>query len=152
MLPPGHPGYNASVTKISADMRALRHAAWTRAGGRCEITGYPLGDPDGDWALHHRRKKGMGGTNRSDVHTLPNVLALTHRVHNLGRPSVHLDVLWATDRGYLLPFWVEHPHLEPVLVLGRFWMLLPEAGSYQPWSTQADALRSGGTQRPEGIR
>lgn len=121
-------------------MRALRHAAWTRARGRCEITGVSLGDPDGNWALHHRRKKGMGGTNRPDVHTLPNVLALTHRVHNLGRPSVHLDVTWATERGYLLPFWVDHPHTEPVLLLGRFWTLLLESGDYRPWRAEPHAV------------
>jgi hypothetical protein len=131
MLPRDRPGYNTRVTKISADLKSLRHAAYARARGRCEITGAILpGGPDGDWALHHRRLKGMGGTNRADTHTLPNVLALTHRVHNLARPSVHLDPAWAKPRGYLLSTSTAHPGLHPVLLHGRLWVVLGMDGDY----------------------
>jgi len=118
------------VTKIQADLRALRHAAYQRAGGRCEITGQILpGGPDGEWALHHRRLKGMGGTNRPATHTLPNVLALTHEIHNLATRSVHLDPAWSRPRGYLLRQ-DQIPRLEPILLLGARPVLLDLTGHY----------------------
>lgn len=72
----------------------------------------------------------MGGTSRPDVHTLPNVLALTHRAHNLGRPSAHLDPTWARARGYLVSASVDHPGLVPVLLHGRTLVILGEDGDY----------------------
>lgn len=139
------------MTKIQADMGALRFAAWTRAGGRCEITGMILpGGPDGEWALHHRRKKGMGGTNKPDTHTLQNVLACTHRAHNLGRPSVHLDVNWARDRGYLL-HWTDCPRTEPVWLLRRTWVLLTPDGRYLPVARERPAVLAAGGAFTGGI-
>lgn len=111
-------------------MKALRAAAYERARGRCEITGLILpGGPDGEWALHHRRLKGMGGTNKPDTHTLPNLMALTHQAHNLGRPSAHLDVTWARERGYLVS---QHkdPRLVPILLYGRIEVTLGLDGEY----------------------
>lgn len=69
----------------------------------------------------------MGGTNRLDTHTLPNVLALTHEAHNLRRPSAHLTPAWSYERGYLVP---DHdvPRLVPVWLFGRRWTLLDERG------------------------
>lgn len=118
------------MTKISADMAALRAAAYARARGRCEITGTILpGGPDGDWALHHRRLKGMGGTNKVDTHTLPNVMALSHVAHNLGRPSAHLDVAWARECGYLVSQHAD-PRLVPILLHGRIRVTLGLDGEY----------------------
>lgn len=73
----------------------------------------------------------MGGTNRPDVHTLPNLMALTHAAHNLTRPAVHLDVAWALDRGYLLTS-SALPRLEPVWLRERAWVLLTADGGYLP--------------------
>jgi hypothetical protein len=106
----------------------IREALYERARGRCEISGLPLGD---SWAAHHRRKKGSGGTRLPDVHSLPNLLALSHQAHNLRRPSAHLDPAWAAARGYMIPWW-EVPRLAPVWLLGRRWVLLTEAGAYLP--------------------
>jgi hypothetical protein len=133
------------MTRVSADLKALRHAAYTRSGGRCEITGAILpGGPDGGWALHHRRRKGMGGTNRPDTHTLPNVLALTHEAHNLRRPSAHLDVAWSRERGYLLADWA-WPRLEPVWLFGRLWVLLTEHGYRRIRHDPPAGWRAGGS-------
>jgi hypothetical protein len=104
----------------------IREALYERAGGRCEISGRPLGD---SWAAHHRRKRGSGGTRKPDVHTLPNLLALCHEAHNLGRPSAHLDPAWAAERGFMIPEW-EVPRLTPVKILCRKWVLLTSAGGY----------------------
>lgn len=118
------------MTRVAADLKALRHAAYERSGGRCEITGTILpGGPDGEWAIHHRRPKAMGGTNRADTHTLPNVLALTHTIHNLATHSVHLDPAWAKPLGYLLRQ-DQIPRLAPVLLYGRWWGLLGIHGEY----------------------
>jgi hypothetical protein len=114
------------MSKISYDAGKLRAQVYERAQGRCEITGMPLGE---SWALHHRRQRGMGGTARADTHTLSNVMALTHHIHNLGTPSVHLAVAWAYARGYLLAG-NSVPRLEPVWLLGRQWALLSDEGAY----------------------
>lgn len=118
----------------------LRGAAWDRAGGRCEITGVWLGERDSDeWALHHRRVKGMGGSSRDDTHVLSNVLALSHAAHNLGpRPAVHLDVAWARERGYLVGQH-QHPRLVPVLLRGRARVLLTDDGGYVPLARRGPA-------------
>jgi hypothetical protein len=110
------------------DWRSIREKLHERAGGRCEISGIPLGD---SWAVHHRRKKGMGGTALPDVHALPNLLALSHQAHNLRRPSAHLDVAWAEARGFTLPAW-SIPRLTPVYLLCRKWVLLTATGDYFP--------------------
>jgi hypothetical protein len=118
------------MTRIAADLNDLRHRAYQRARGRCEITGVTLpGGPDGPWALHHRRPKQMGGTNKPATHTLPNVLAITHEIHNLATRSVHLDPEWARPRGYLLR---QHqiPRLVPVLIGGHQWAILGLDGAY----------------------
>lgn len=110
-----------------------RRAAWERARGRCEVSGWPLGEAYGDdWECHHRRNKGMGGTSRADVDALSNLLALHPRVHNGGPQSVHGRRLWSQARGYLLPKDVEHPGMWPVWLLGRRWVLLGDDGLYHP--------------------
>lgn len=114
------------MAKLGYDAGALRDQAYQRAHGRCEITGAPLGD---NWALHHRRPRGAGGTRRPDTHVASNVLALTHAVHNLATRSVHLDLAWSRPRGYLLGQW-QVPRLEPVWLLGRRWVLLLDNGDY----------------------
>lgn len=82
----------------------LRQQVLARCNGYCESCGATLPD---NFALHHRKLRSQGG---KDV--LSNLLALHHECHNLGRPSAHLDVAWATERGLLVPSWsesVSHP-------------------------------------------
>ena len=111
---------------IKANWNLLRPALLERAGGRCEVTGEPLGD---SWACHHRRKRGMGGTTLADTHSLPNLMAVTHRIHNLGTPSIHLRPAWAIEQGYLLPWWCD-PLDEPILLHGRRRVWLTADGHY----------------------
>lgn len=123
-------------------MRALRRAAYDRAGGLCEVSGLSLGDLDGGWDLHHRRNKGMGGTLRPDTDTLPNLLAVLSEVHNSaginsgrGWPrdlSVHGSRAWSSPRGYLVPKHVDHPGRRPVLLHGVRWVWLTDEGGYRP--------------------
>jgi hypothetical protein len=116
-------------------MRALRSAAHARAGGRCEVSGYPLG---AIWDLHHRRNKGMGGTRRADTDTLANVLCLRPEVHNSAGlasggwrgPSVHGSRSWSEPLGYLLPKNAEDLSLWPVRLHGLRWVLLGVSGGY----------------------
>jgi hypothetical protein len=118
------------MTRAKVNMGTLRHAAYNRARGCCEISGRPLGHVDGGWELHHRRNKGMGGTSRDDTDTLPNVLALHPDVHNGGPDSVHGRRRWSEERGYLIPKDVDDPWLWPVWLLGREWVLLTASGAY----------------------
>lgn len=127
------------MAKLGYDAEALRDQVFERAAGRCEITGVPLGD---NWALHHRRPRGAGGTRRLDTHVLSNVLALTHAVHNLATRSVHLDLAWSKPRGYLLGQW-QIPRLEPVWLLERRWVLLLNSGNYLEIKMAPPANRGG---------
>lgn len=130
MLPPITGGHKEGAG-VGHDMETLRAAAYQRAQGHCEITGLPLGE---SWALHHRRVRGMGGSRRADTNTLPNVLAITHEVHNLrslpGHPAVHLDVAWARQHGYLISQAAD-PQKAPVEIAGQGWTLLTCDGGYQ---------------------
>lgn len=109
-------------------MKALREAAYQRAGGRCEVSGIPL-DID-TFDLHHRRPKGMGGTLRPDTDTLGNVLALHPDVHNGGPSSVHGRRGWSEERGYLLPQREALAARWPVWLHGQRWVILGAAGGY----------------------
>lgn len=104
----------------------LREQVLERCQGYCESCGVTLPE---NFALHHRKLKSRGG---KDV--LSNLIALHHECHNLGRPSAHLDVAWATERGLLVPSWessVSYPLTLPdgakVLLLDNGGMeILPE--------------------------
>lgn len=111
-------------------MSALRNAAYERAGGLSEVSGLPL-PPDG-FELHHRRNKGMGGTSRTDTDTLPNVLVMLPREHNMHLDSVHDRPTWARSCGYLLGKDVARPAAWPVLLAGARWVLLGDDGLYHP--------------------
>lgn len=108
-------------------MRELRRAAYDREGGRCLVSGQPLGDRDGDtWHLHHRRPKSMGGTRRANEDTLPNVIAVM--------PSAHREIHAHPDRsrplGWLLPHTEEEPGRIP-LRTWRGWRFLTDDGGYR---------------------
>jgi hypothetical protein len=117
-----------SDVTVTANWSIIRDRLLVRCAGRCEVSGLPLGE---SWAVHHRRKKGMGGTSLPDVHSLSNLMAVRHELHNLGRPSIHLDVAWSEIRGYLVPWWGS-PRLEPVWLFSRQWAFLLPNGSYRP--------------------
>lgn len=108
--------------------RDLRRAAWEREGGRCAVSGQPLGDQDGQtWHLHHRRPKGMGGTSRADEDTLPNVIAVTPAAHR----GIHAYPARSMPRGLLLSKAQPDPAACPVR-LWRGWVFLAVEGGYLP--------------------
>lgn len=121
-------------------MRELRRAAYEREGGLCAVTGIALGDPDGDrWNLHHRLAGEMGGTSRLDRDRLCNVVAVLAEAHNFGSPrlpvdgklgrSIHTDPAWSRGRGLLLSATRgDDPERMPVLMYGRGWVFLDDAG------------------------
>lgn len=116
-------------------MRDLRRAAYEREGGRCFVTGVPLGDVDGGtWEMHHRLAGQMGGTTL-DRDTLPNVIALHRHVHNLGgsgRLSVHGSPAWSRPRGWLLSAARRQvPARVPALHHELGWVFLLEQGGYE---------------------
>lgn len=107
-----------------------RPMLWERCSGRCEVTGQQLDYETFD--MHHRRNKGMGGTDRDNVDSPANLLALAPHIHNGGPHSVHGSRLWAELYGYLVPKHVADPGMWPVKLLGRRWVLLTESGGYAP--------------------
>ncbi len=111
-------------------MAIRRQQLWRRCGGRCEVSGVPLDFETFD--AHHRRPKGMGGTDRPDRDDIENLLALDPAVHNGGPNSVHQNPRWSRPRGYLVSKHVEHPGMVPVLIGGRNWMLLGHDGQRYP--------------------
>lgn len=115
---------------MASAWQKTRAQLWERSHGRCEITGVPLDFET--FEAHHRRPKGMGGTDREDRDWLSNALALTPAIHNGGPQSVHGDPLWARPRGYLVHKNTPWASMVPVLYRGRFWFML------------GDDLRDGG--------
>lgn len=100
----------------------LREQLWERSHGLCEVSGVRLDYEAFD--AHHRRPKGMGGTDREDKDWLSNLLATDPAVHNGGPQSVHGRPTWSRPRGYLLPKNVPWAGMVPVLYRGRFWFML----------------------------
>lgn len=125
-------------------MADLRRAAWEREGGRCAVTGLPLGEPEsGRWNLHHRLAGQMGGTTRLDRDVLSNVIAVLAEAHNFGSPwlpvagvygrSIHTDPAWSRANGLLLSAGRgDEPAAVPVLMAGRGWVFLDDGGGCTP--------------------
>ncbi len=60
--------------------KAVLELAAQRANGKCEI----CGDPP-DWrglAPHHKKHKGMGGSNNPAIHSLDNLIFLCAKCHS----------------------------------------------------------------------
>lgn len=108
----------------------IREQLWTRSGGLCEVSGRPL-DPE-TFDAHHRRNKGMGGTDRTDTDSLSNLLALDPVIHNGGPQSVHGRRGWSEERGYLIPKDTMLAVGVPVLLRGRWWVYLLSNGECRP--------------------
>lgn len=108
----------------------LRTRLYERSRGYCEVSGRLL-DP-ATFSAHHRRNKGMGGTSRADRDALWNLLALDPATHNAaprGARSVHGSPEWSMPCGYLL-YQHQDPLLEPILLMGKRWVLLGETTEY----------------------
>jgi len=116
-----------------------RHKLFERCKGYCEITGQPL-DLD-TFDCHHRRPKGMGGTDRPDRDWLSNLIAITPAIHNGGPRSVHGDPLWSRPRGYLLHKHVKWASLVPFYLRQRQWVMLGDNGEYYPSPPGLQILR-----------
>lgn len=109
----------------------VRTLVLIRCGGRCEITGDRL--RGGQWSVHHRRARGMGGTDRPDVHSLANLLAVTGD----GTRGVHGWVESHRDAARAMGWLVDHSGPEPdavplVLYSGRRVLLDPVNALYLP--------------------
>lgn len=110
------------------DWAKIREQLFERSDGRCEVSGWALDFDTFD--VHHRRNRGMGGTDRPDVHDADNLLALNPVVHNGGPQSVHERRAWSEQRGYLIPKHLDHPGMVSVLLFGRRWVFLGKDGQY----------------------
>lgn len=88
------------------DWRLLRHLLAIRSGHACEICGVALG-PGREGTVHHRQPRGMGGTLRTGVNSLANLMLLcggqlggVTGCHGL---RVEHDRSHARDMGWLVP-------------------------------------------------
>lgn len=106
-----------------------------RSGGLCELCGQARGDHH-----HHRRPRAAGGSRRSDTNGAANLIALCAHCH-LHRVESHRA--WALVHGWLLQ---QHqvPARTPVLLAGRGWVRLDDAGGTEQYPDDSDA---GGTTR-----
>lgn len=108
-------------------LRDLRRAAYDREGGRCIVSGQPLGDRDSsDWHLHHRRPFGMGSTRRDDQNALPNVIAVAASAHR----QIHAHPDRSRPLGLLLTKTEPNPAAVPVKTW-RGWRFLTADGGYR---------------------
>lgn len=81
--------------------------------------------------MHHRAPGGMGGT-PFDRDTLPNVIALRPRCHNLAPGSVHGNPTWSMPLGLLLPARERAPETRSVRHWSAGWVWLTPDGAYLP--------------------
>jgi hypothetical protein len=105
------------VDSAEVDWEQVLHALVVRSGQRCEARtpdcfGTRLGKSGGDGyladvsrrrvSIHHRRPRGMGGTDRPDVHSLANLMLVcgTGTVGCHGFLESHRTI--AEARGYLV--------------------------------------------------
>lgn len=113
---------------MSVTWGQIREQLWDRCGGYCEVSGLPL-DPE-TFDAHHRRNKGMGGTDRPDKNWLTNLLALDPAIHNGGPQSVHGRRAWSEERGFLVPKHVTWAGSWPVKIRDRSWVMLGMGARY----------------------
>jgi hypothetical protein len=104
-----------------------RPQLWQRCQGLCEVSGQPIQYDEFD--MHHRRRKGMGGTSRPDRDSIENLLAVHSDVHHI---AVHGQPRWAMPRGYLISTNADWPGGYPVWLRGQCWVLLGADGNYWP--------------------
>lgn len=127
------------------DWAMVLHLLVVRSGQRCEArTPWCFGDRQGKSgpggylhdvargrvSIHHRRPRGMGGTDRPDTHSLPNLMLLcgSGTIGCHGFIESHRTV--ALARGYLLPKEGprSRPAHEPVVLPGGQRVLLDPYG------------------------
>ena len=107
--------------KFSQKTRDLIHH---RAKGKCEKCGIPL--PGGLAQIHHRRPRGMGGTNRKETASAANGLYVHLKCHM----DIESNRTAALDNGWLVPQ-VAEPKDVPVKLWNGWFLLTPE-GSIDP--------------------
>jgi hypothetical protein len=117
-------------TLTGPEWDVVRALLLLRCGGRCEVTGDAL--HTGRWSVHHRRPRGMGGTDRPDVHSLANLLAVTGD----GTRGVHGWIESNRDDARALGWLVDRTAVRDVtdtpvvLYSGRRVLLAPTQGAY----------------------
>lgn len=94
-----------------------------RCGGRCEVCAARVLVPN----YHHRRPRGMGGTNRRESGNPANCLYLHPKCHE----QVERDRARALGNGWLVRQ-ADDPAAVPVLWQGQ-WVLLAEDGTVAPY-------------------
>jgi 5-methylcytosine-specific restriction protein A len=107
----------AKQTGFSNEVRALVRA---RADGFCERCGLKRATE-----FHHRRPRGMGGTNRDDTNTASGCLHLCHDCHT----DIESERTAAINQGWLVA--QNHPPADiPVYYRGA-WVYLDDVGGMQ---------------------
>lgn len=113
-------------------MRDLRFQVYERAQGHCDVTGRMLpGGPEGQWEMHHRRPKGMGGTSLPHKDCTCNLIAVLSHVHNMDPASIHGWPTRARDHGWLLRKHIEDPGLCPIWWRNERWVMLLHDGTLE---------------------
>lgn len=110
----------------------VRSLVLLRCGGRCEVTGERL--RAGQWSIHHRMPRGMGGTDRPDINGLANLVAVTGDGTRGVHGWIESNRALARDLGWLVP---REGGPEPadapfVLYSGRRVLLHPTSPCYEP--------------------
>lgn len=122
----------------------VRELILARSGGDCEamidrVCTYTATD------IHHRRARGMGGSDRDDTNLASNGVALCRRCHE----SIERRRDWARDYGFLVmqnqipkdaPIWWRCARVYRDGSLVKAWRLLSNDGSMQLLGTE-DTVR-----------
>lgn len=127
--------YAAPRRKNTGPDQAARDLVKARDRGRCAVCGLPVDFVHGDWSIHHRRNRAMGGTSIRALNLPANLLL----VHGSGATLCHGDLTDNRDRakalakGWIVPTNSKQlPATVPVqhAVHGR--VLLDDSGGWSP--------------------
>lgn len=107
-------------------------AVLSRAGRQCEACGATVGDRRGvDFSIHHRRPRGMGGTQWFGANLTSNLMLLcgTGTTGCHGYVESHRTASIAC--GWLVPNWLDPT--EVPAVVNREFVLLSNRGTYEEY-------------------
>ena len=122
--------------------KQIRQAVLERDEGRCVVTGEYLvdvdtGNPFGQFSVHHRTPRGMGGSKDPKIASVSNLLLLSGTGTTGAHGKIESNRSWAVDEGFIVPRW-QDPALVPVNHYrhGLAWAT--------PWGTWMTVFRQNG--------
>lgn len=109
---------------IEVNERQARSRVIERSGGACEICGRRATN------IHHRKRRGMGGTRKQEINWPSNLLALCGSGMTGCHGKIESNITHAIEHGWIIPQGVAEAVNTPVL-LRQGWVTLDNEGGWK---------------------